>query len=201
MVEENVKKQPQVSVEPWGVEIDHPRNCDVLLQSIPGQKMRSRITASRSVKDANSGLDMIPPDQSAFLGQFPPMPGMQLHVQPAKLAYTIIDPLEDDEDLCERIKKSMERTGPFRSSGKLKGVPAQRGTLDVHRIKTLVREMFWLVNSGEARVVKGSLPTMEQIEALPGRFLLNPGSRVANTQPMFADQWDAWVEQMSRVGG
>ncbi len=190
-----------VSVAPFGIEADHPRNCDLLLQGIVGMRLRSAIDASKPAKDHNTGESYVPPDQSAFLGQFPHIPGMQLHVNPAKLTYLVTDPLHEDEDLCERIKNIMARVTSTRIDGKLKGVADQEGKLDAHRMKTLVREMRWLVTAGEARVVKGVLPEMDAIDELPGNFLLNPGARTQTTQPTFEKDWDAWFDRLTRSGG
>jgi hypothetical protein len=201
VMEKKESAREALSVQPWGIEADHPRCCDLLLQSIPGERLRSTIIASKPARDVHSGMMMIPPDQSAFLAQFPPMPGMQLHVNPAKLTYTIIDPMFDDEDLCRKVQGALERQTSFRTSGKLRGQETKRGTLDVHRMKTLVREMTWLIDAGEARVVKGVKPDMEQIIQLPGEFLLNPGSRVTNLQPRFEKDWDAWIERLTASGG
>ena len=132
---------------------------------------------------------------------FPPVPGMQLHVNPARLSYVISDPLDEDEDMCERIRKYLNTSSPFRTDARIRGVPTTKGSLDVHRMKTICRELFNLIKLGHVKVVKGLTPRMEDIEALPGNFLLNPGSRVVNTQPMFEKDWDKWVEQLTRSGG
>jgi len=95
----------------------------------------------------------------------------------------------------------MNQVGPFKMDNKIKGVDTQRGLLDVHRMKTLVREMTWLVNAGEARVIKGSLPKIDDVENMPGHFLLNPGSRTPNTQPQFEKDFPAWVERLTAAGG
>lgn len=200
-VTETRSVKEEAIVAPFTIEADHPRNCDLLLQSIPGARLRSAISGSKTVTNKRTGAVYIPPDQSAYLGQFPPIPGMQLHVNPAKCSYRITDPLEDDEDLCEKIKKTIDRVSAIRITGKLRGVAKQEGTLDVHRMKTLVREMLWLLNAKEARVVRGTEPTMESVEKLPGHFLLNPGARVANTQPMFEKDWDSWIEKAFNRGG
>ena len=196
-----VKEKSNVIVVPFGIEADHPRNCDLLLQSIPGVRLRSTILASKPAKDRKTGHMMIPQDQSTFLGQFPPIPGMQLHVNPEKLTYAILDPLEDDEELCRAIERAIRQTGSFSSDSRVRGLPSTRATLDVHRIKTLVREMIQLVESSEARVIKGALPKIEDANKLQGNYLLNPGSRVSNTQPTFEKDWDKWVERMSMSGG
>lgn len=190
-----------VSVEPWGIEADAPRNNDLIIQCIPGCRLRGAVNASKPATDYKTGEPKIPQDQARHLGQLPPIPGMQLHVNPAKLTYTIIDPLYEDEDLCERIRRGIERSSAVRSVTKLRGVAPQKGELDEHRMKSLVREMVNLVKANEAKVVKGALPAMDAVDELPGRYLLNPGARVANQQPVFEDQWSQWLDQLVRAGG
>lgn len=198
---EVAEKKSSVTILPFGIVIDEPRNGDVLLQSIPGARLRSRISATKPVKDSKTGKMLIPPDQAAYLGQFPEMPGMELHVNPEKLTYSIVDPLADDEERCDAIRLAMEQVGPFRSKGKLKGVETQRGKLDVHRMKTLVREMYGLVQNDMAKVVKGSMPEFDLISQMPGNFLMNPGAKISNTQPNFERDWSGWLERLTAAGG
>lgn len=195
-------EEREMVVAPFGIEADAHRNADILLQCLPGVKLRSRIDGARTVKDRRTGDEMIPRDQANLLTSFPKAPGMQLHVDPARLTYMIIDPLHDDKDMCERIGRWLKNNSPVYSPDmEIKGVERQEGTLDKHRMKSLVREMLWLIESEDAKLAKGPLPTMEEVETLPGRFLLNPGSRVQNTQPMYEDDWDKWVDQLTRSGG
>lgn len=194
----------KVSVASFGIEADDPRNCDLLIQSIPNCRLRSAISGSKPTivnKQDPHNSPVVPRDQAARLGTLPPLPGMQLHVNPSTCTYRVVDPLHGDEALCARIKRNMEEHGAVRSRTELDGVPPQKGVLDPHRLKTLVREMVWIVESGSAKVVKGSLPSMEDVEALPGNFLLNPGSRVPNTQPRYEKDLEAWVEKMGQTGG
>jgi len=195
------EKPTTTTVAPFGVEADEQRNSDIMLQAIPGMRLRSAISASRTVKDVKTGEVRIPLDQSRHLGQLPPIPGMQIHVNPAKCSYTVVDPLSDDEEMCERIRKALDSSRAFRVGTKLRGVPTQTGTLDVHRMKTLVRELVWFVEAGDARVVKGAAPKMEDVDGLPGKYLLNPGSRIRNSQPQYEEDMEKWVERLTATGG
>lgn len=183
------------------IEADHPRNGNLLLQAIPGLVLRGALSATKPSTNFKSGAKVVSPDQSSFLGQFPDVPGMHLHVDPAKLSYKVIDPLDGDEELCAKLTAAMRRKNAMSGTRQVRGVKPQSGKLDAHRIKTLVRECIQLVQAGEARVVKGVLPKMEDVEQLPGNFLLNPGSRIRNTQPQFEKDWDAWYERLNAAGG
>lgn len=200
MAETKVKR-PISIVQPFGIEADHPRNCNLLIQAIPGCRLRSAISGAKPAKNARTGEKRIPVDQARHLGQFPPIPGMQLHVNPRDCTYTVLDPLAEDEELCEKIRRTIDRTMPFKVGNKLKGVKTQKGKLDPHRMKTLCRECIWLLEAGEAKLVKGPLPDISDVEELPGNFLLNPGSVVGNTQPIFEKDWDEWFEKLVRSAG
>lgn len=191
----------KVVVSPFGVEFDHPRNCDVIVQSIPGCRMRSIIRSDRYVIDAKTGESRIPPSQAAGLATIPRVPGMQLHINPAKCTYTILDPLYEDEELCELLRKRLSESTPFRVGNKLSGVPTTKGTLDVHRMKTLCREVIHMLNIQFVKVVKGVAPELKDVEAMPGHFLLNPGSRIPNQQPTYEKDFDAWCERLVKSGG
>lgn len=194
------KEGPRVaSVAPWGIEADHPRNADLLIQSIPGCKLRGAVKASRTVVDQKTGEEMVPLDQSRHLGQLPSLPGMQLHVNPGKLTYKIIDPMYEDKDLCERLAKRMVSAEMAVSVVEIRGVPPQEGKLDVDRMKTLCREMLWIVNANEGRVVMGPKPELEDIDDLEGEYLLNPGSMVQWGQPLYEKDLPAYRQKVNQL--
>jgi len=186
-------------VTPFTIEIDHHRNCDVLFQCLNGQKLRSRITYSRTVYDKRMQEHLVPESQT-ILGKFPEIPGQRLSVDPAECTYEISDPLNKDPELCRKIKRSMENHVGIRSGGELRGVPTSTGKLDKHYMKTLVREIYNMVQANEVRVVKGALPSMDKIEQMDGEFLLNPLSQVQNAMPRFEKDYPAFIESLNRVG-
>ena len=185
-----------VTVLPFGIEADHPRNCDLLIQCIPNCRLRSAIDGVKGHVD-EAGNHRVPLDQARHLGAFPRTPGMQLHVDPEHLTYEIVDPMYNNEQLCERVRKYLKEQTGYTTADKLNGAPPQKGTLDVHRMKSLVREMLWLVKAGEAKKCKGAIPEMADIDELPGHYLLNPGMRVPTLQPVYEKDWDDWVARLS----
>jgi hypothetical protein len=189
------------SVKPFGVQIDTPRNSDVMLQGIDGGcRLRGAIAASKTVKDAKTGEEKLPRDASRHLGALPAIPGMEIHVNPAKRTYSIVDPLHGNTVLCELISRALREDGrPF--AGEIRGVEPRNGELDVDRMKTLCRELVWLLKSDHAKMIKGIRPDLDDIEDLPGKYLLNPGSRVANMQPRYEEDFSEWVQNLARTGG
>ncbi len=187
-------------VLPFTLEADHPRNADLILQSIPGCRLRTKIMASRTVKTKN-GTDVIPKDQARHLGSLPQLPGMLIAVDPKTCSYTITDPMYGDEKLCRQLQAALRADERRVWDERIDGVPPLTGTLDVHRMKTLCRELMHIVQNGHGRIVKGSCPDIEDIEDLPGKFLQNPGSRVPNSQPMYEEDMDEYVANLSKTGG
>lgn len=199
MVIETIEEKT-VIVPEFGVEIDHPRNANVLLQCIVGVSLRSAIDGAKPIIPKEGKEATVPVDQLHGMGSIPKTPGMQVHVNPAELTYEIIDPLHGNEELCEKLRLWLVNHSAYDTGKKLDGVITKKGTLDKHRMKSLCRELFWLVDANEAKRCKGTVPSMDDIEDLPGNFLLNPGSRVRNTQPMFEKDFDEWVDNVSRSG-
>jgi hypothetical protein len=199
------KKEPTVSVAPFTVEADHPRNCDLLLQNIPGGRLRGAIRASKSVETKRKGkkVDVIPKDQARHLGMLPEIPGMRVSVNPAKGVYIITDPLSDDEDLVDQINQGLladERIHDVDVQG-VQPVPDEKGKLDRHQMKTLCRELVRLKELGHIKEVdRGNVPSMKQVDKLPGKYLLNPGAQIPNGQPRYEEDLPAWVDALNRTG-
>lgn len=194
------KTKLEVVVTPFGIEADHPRNCDLLLQCIPGERLRSAFDGSKPAKNKHGDL-VTPRDQAAFLAGFPKTPGQQLLIDPARLTYKIIDPLTKDPATLDRITKFVRNNMALRTDSQIQGVPDKEGKLDIHRMKSLCREVFNLVQDGEAKICKGAMPKMAEIDELPGYYLLNPGLRTATTQPVYEKDFEGWVDRLSHNGG
>jgi hypothetical protein len=197
----NVAVQERMTtVLPFTIEADHPRNCDLLIQSIPGCRLRSIIDGARPVIDKN-GDARIPVDQAKGMASFPRTPGMRVFVNPQEREVIITDPLTENEQLLERVRKAINQQTGIRNDTKIRGVDTRREKLDEHRIKTLCRELRDLLDVKHVKMVSGPEPTREAIQQMPGKFLLNPGSTVPNTQPRFEDDYSSWLDQLVRSGG
>lgn len=196
---ETAKKEKKgVSCPQFAIEADHPRNANLKIQCIPNCVLRSAISASRTITDAAGNMHT-PIDQSIGLGGLPHIPGQVLQVDPQNLRYKITDPLLGDEQLLQKLK--MKAAKLAFGVPKFAGVPDAVGSLDIHWMKSLIRECRWLVDAGEAVVVKGVLPSLEEIADLEGRFITNPGSVAPNTQPYFEDEFEEWMSDMRKTRG
>jgi len=107
--------------------------------------------------------------------------------------------LHGNKRILNRIQRGLEQDErPFRGV-KFDGVPPKEGTLDKHRMKTLCRELYQLLEAGHVAIAKGPQPDMEDIDELDGKFLLNPGARVSNSQPMFEEDLEEYNAKVNEV--
>ena len=201
-VETEPKRKMASSVQKFSVEITSKRCSDVVLQSIHGCRLRGGISA---VKEVLSPLTSGPKTEmapSGIIPGIPELPGMQLHIFPASCRCEIKDPLHGNKETCALIKSIVnKRSAVFRVSDELDGVPPREEKLDVDRMKNLVREVFWLIEDGTAKVIGGSKPEMADIENLPGKFLLNAGSNVHYLQPRYEEDLPDYVSKLSSAAG
>jgi len=193
---------PKVAVQPFGIEIDHPRNADVLLACIMECRLRSALNAPKPMLDWRTRRNAVPIDVAMEVAKYPEVPGMQIHVNPAKCTYTVIDPLHGDEKLCAELVLAIRENDP--TAGllqKIDGVEPTSGTIDKHKMKTLCRELIDLLDMGFAKMVKGPKPTMKDVDELPGYYELNPGSRFENSMPRFEKDYQQWLDRLNNMGG
>jgi hypothetical protein len=195
------KKKTKVSpVSSFTIEADHPRNADLMIQCIMGIKLRSSIKSTKEIFIQEDGEQVTVPAPGQMVPGLPAnIPGMQLSVNPGKCLWRVTDPLYEDERTCERITRAIKQSGSRMVVNKVKGVAPKDGELGIDEIKTLVREMYQLVKAGEARVVKGTNPEMDDIEDLPGEFLTNPSKRTVWNQPRYEKDMEDWRRKINQL--
>ena len=189
-----------VDVVAFGIEADHPRNSDLLIQGIEDGRLRSAIKPTKQVFDREEGELIERPAPAGMVDGLPSrLSGMQLHVDPEKLTWKIVDPLEGNERALEQIKRAVDRNTGYSTNDKLKGMKERSGTLGEDEMKTLIREIVGIIESGEAKVI-GMKPDMDDVDALPGRYLLNASKREQWKQPRYEDDLPAWETSLNRMG-
>ena len=197
-----------VSVRPFAIEADTPRNGDLIIQSLGLLRLRGAVSASVMVfdkqwneEDYEEG-EQTRPAPARLIDGIGELPGVCLFVNPGKLEWELKDPLYKKENKLEFIRKALRRVRGVRSTGdRLQGMKPQKGTVDVDTMKSLCRELLCFIEADEARVIKGTKPTMEDIEAMPGRFLLNNVNMSGWMQPKYEDQYLDWVNRRSQLDG
>jgi len=195
--------EKKMLVRPFSIEVCHPKNCDVFVQTL-GQKIRGRATHTNTIKrrdrDTGDVVDM-PVPAKLIHGLPSEIPGMILTVNPAELAWKIVDPLKDDPDLCRKIERAMkESESSVYPNARIRGVPSKSGILSVHQMKTLCRELCSMLDAEQARIVKGIEPDREDVDAMPGKYLLNPFNPNTMNQPQFEEDLPGWRDKLNRLG-
>lgn len=186
----------EVFVLPFTLEADHPRMCDLRIQNIPNLELRSAIDGSKGSVDKDGNFS-IPADQAIGMAGCPKIPGMRIEVDPKELTYRAYDPLSEQPELLIKITNYLRKKRGIGVGKKLSFVPEQKGKLDKHQMKTLCRELVFMMNAKEMTLVSGVEPEMEDIEELPGRFIQNPGAvRYKNAQPRYEDQMEDHIERL-----
>lgn len=136
--------------------------------------MTQQVLRGRWSKSALIGRGGLPE-----LLKFPDMPGIHIEVDATQKRARIYDPLANpaNVNLLREIEPLYEKI----SGGKGRPEEEQVFDLDPTALKSW---LFWLkrtVDDGKARCVQCTLPKMQEIEALPGKTLIEPfnGSQTA----------------------
>jgi len=195
---------------PFAIEARTPRNQDISIQCLDRLRLRGAVRASVEVFDNQRSEEEWDEDEEEGKATRPvsakiidgvgELPGMLLHVNPATGEWRMVDPLYKKENALERIRKAMKRvSGMNVVDQRLKGMKPRSGKVDEHRMKTLCRELLCFIEADEARVVKGLKPSREDIDELPGRYLLNWSDLGKWRQPKFEDQYDEWERDVNKL--
>lgn len=99
--------------------------------------------------------------------QMPDLPGMYVCLDCKRARLRILDPLNAPENKGLLAQAQAVHKDVFRTNAGPETDKVEEG-LNETRLKTNLYWMRRLVDSGSARIVSGDLPTLEQIEVLPG---------------------------------
>lgn len=193
------------SVLPFTVEIDLPRNGHLVIQSIPGRaSLRSRFDATKTTAFGGNSErkddQVIPMTQIANFGTHPAMPGQRIHVDPEKGEYVISDPMRDNKELLSKFARWLDTQNVI-GNNERNGFPTVKGHLDIDWMKTLCRELYHVIKNKDGRLVEGPSFDLDDVDSLPGDYLLNPGSTIRTSQPKYEKQLESWERQLNQVGG
>jgi len=197
-----VEKKQTKTVMPFTVMADHPRNADLVLACLEGSRMRSQIKHNKSVfaRNKKTGEQEERPTSAKLIEGLPAnIPGMTLHIDPVELKYEITDPLAEDEEKLEQIQAAIHSAHGVKTGMKLRPAQSKFGTLDKHRMKTLVREVLTFVGDGAMKCVEGILPELEDVNAMDGKYLQNPSNRGQYNQPKFEEDMPEWIDSLNRI--
>lgn len=205
----NVKTEKTASVMPFAIEARTPRNQDLMIQCLGGMKLRGAVSATVEVfdhtwtdldADSEDGERLTMPTPAKVIPGVGDLPGEQLYVNPVTGEWKTFDPLYKKEAVLDRIRRAIKNRGGVANVGeRLRGIKARSGRVDADTMKTLCRELLCFIEAKEARVVKGICPDRDDVDELPGRYLLNWSNRSKWHQPRYEDQVDRWTEKLNQL--
>jgi len=202
------KTKKASSVMPFVIEANTPRNQDLMIQNLERLRLRGAVHATVEVFDklyADEDDDRETPTRptgAKIIEGVPELPGMQLYVNPTELRWEMKDPICKDERLLEKIANAMsEFRGSTIVGQKLRGMKPKSGTIGRDEMKTLCAELLCFIDADEAKVIKGMAPSKEDIDELPGRYLLNWSGLDDWKQPRYADEYDEWIRRSHNMSG
>lgn len=167
---------------------------DVLKLRVRGSWIKSHFTrekGSRSIGDQMSRM--------------PDIPGIRMDVAPAVGAMRLYDPLEEDTRKMEAIRSAFDEIQGIKQVGaKIGPMQAVEHRLDIHQMKSLLAECAVKLKgrAGDDQytmtLIRGEVPTLEQLNAMPGRKLYDPWNS-SNNKPKFEDQAEEFFDRWSRL--
>jgi len=198
---------------PFVVEAKTLRNQDLIIQNLDGIRLRGAVQATIEVFDRGwqDEDDEDDPDEMKMVTRPAPanivdgigeLPGERLYVNPGTGEWKTQDPLFEKKTKLERIRLALRRAIGFGVVGqKLRGMKPRSGKIDADQMKSLCLELACFVEAKEARAVRGQVPTLEEIEGMKGRRLLNWMNRQNWKQPKYADQLEEWERRTNQLDG
>ncbi len=126
---------------------------------------------------------------------FPDVPGERMQVIPNRRTIVFFDPLENMPELVERANDVIHRGQDIRPErGGWRPPKPQKSVLSDDVLKTLIVELAEYAARGEVEVVEGTMPTAEEIAALPGRKIYDPWNQ--GRKPRYEDEAEEWMRRI-----
>ena len=109
------------------------------------------------------------------------------------------DPLEHDPTLLETINAVAQKARSIWKGAPYKAVPTTELVLSTDLLVTLLKELQRKLEAGQIEVVKGKLPSDEQIAKVPGRELYDPWNN--GRKPTYVDEVEGWHQRLDSQQG
>lgn len=133
------------------------------------------------------------------MARMPEIPGCRMKVVPRTKTVTLFDPIENDPKLLARVNDAARRAHLKGDERWAKRMEKVEHKLDDDRFKSLMRDLVQLREGNALKVVDGEMPTMEQVNELPGRVLFDQWNN-SPTKPVYADEFQDWARRVDRGG-
>lgn len=207
------KREKGISPTPFVIEARTSRNQDLLIQNLDGMRLRGAVRATVEVFDRSWAQEdedddpdemqpMVRPAPANLIDGIGELSGERLYVNPETGEWKTQDPLCEKKTTLERVRMAMRRALGFAIVGqKLRGMKPRKGTVNSDQMKSLCEELLCFVEADEAKVVKGRVPSREEIKQMKGRTLQNWMNRQNWKQPKYRDQLDDWERRTNQLDG
>jgi hypothetical protein len=133
------------------------------------------------------------------MSSMPAIPGQRLRVVPKEMVAYVEDPLSEDPDLLATINKVAQNARSIQRGGAWKAVPTTELRLSNDLLVTLILELHRKLEAGCIEVITGRLPTIGQVQKIPGRELYDPWNN--GRKPMYVDEVAGWQQRLEAAQG
>ena len=181
------EQQQKRSARPgnFTVEFGNTKNTKFWLLSVTRDKIEGSFSLSNT-----GGLPV-----SQNWRSMPDTPGQRVEVDFKNLTLRVHDPLADDPALMRAVNAAHAKA-PIRTRTEYEPRPEKLITLSSHKFKTQVREIVQYAEQNHFDVTNGRLPTVDEIDAIDGRYLYDPLSE-SQAKPMFEEDVDDYHERIA----
>lgn len=138
-------------------------------------------------------------DIGSAMSSMPAIPGQRLRVVPKEMRAFVEDPLAEDPELMEHINRVCRNARSTYKGAPYTPVPTVEIQLSSDLLVTLVLELHRKAEAKCIEVVKGRLPTIEQVQKLPGRELYDPWNN--GRKPTYVDEVAGWHQRLEAQAG
>jgi len=142
------------------------------------------------------------PGDFGQLAGMPPIPGQQLTMNFKDRSIVISDPLQNQPEKLARAtivaKKALIKSRT-KDNGDYQPIKDIEQELDFHTFKTLLIEIGKMLSQKDtkATLVKGTFPTAEEIENLPGDELYDMNNN-SSQKPRFKKDSEEWLDKLDQ---
>jgi hypothetical protein len=138
-------------------------------------------------------------DIGSAMSSMPAIPGQRLRIVPKELVAYLEDPLAEDPELLASINKVAQNARSIQRGAPWKAVPTTELRLSNDLLVTLILELHRKLEAGCIEVIAGRLPTIAQVQKIPGRELYDPWNN--GRKPMYVDEVAGWQQRLEAAQG
>jgi hypothetical protein len=182
------KQSRRVNVESFTVEFGGDIGCSDYQIVAIHTRVRGRFSKAAMGADAA---------RLGSLAAMPDVPGICLTLNPRDRKAVLFDPLENDPQLLNQVTAVWRNSNPLHGGGAFGYVKRKELMLGEHQFKTLVIEVYRRHQAGHVRVMKGTMPSWETIESMPGREIYDPGDTITQRKERYVDEVDEFGVPLS----